>query len=835
MKNYEIKNSIKKIYFLILFFSFPVFAQQITGLSGWNIYLDPGHSENENMGIYNYSEARKVLRVGLNLRQMLLDYTDIDTVYICRTNDQQQVSLTQRTDQANALGAAHYHSIHSDASGTASTNSTLLMWGQLGIGGPEKSPKGGKKMADIMVGLLTSAYRTNTRGSVGDRTFYGVDGTKPYLHVNRETNMASELSEAGFHTNPTQNQLNMNANWKRVEAITMFWTILKYHNVARPYVGTSIGIVKDSESGLAVNGAIVTLNGLIDTTDTYQSLFKQYSIDPNQLRNGFYYFENVPAGTHQLQVTAAGFDPYTTSITMADTFFTFKDVNLISNKPPVVSSTVPANSDSVYPGIGTIVINFSRPMDKPSVESNLIIEPSEVAAKTWSNSDKTLTLATTNLAFSSQYQITIQGTAFDKYNHLFDGNGDGVGGDPYSFIIKTSAPDTKAPVVVDVFPQTNAVNVDLKPVINISFDEKIKTSTVSSRVNIIRNSDQSKAPFITKHTYVGNRSVLNYFVSDTLAFNETYTIKILPGLEDLFGNATQTEYSSEFTVGYSIFSPALTIDNFDSGIASWWLPGASGSTIGTIAEQTSASSNSTIFISGGSTKSMQVNYGWDVSASNWLIREYRSVASPSFNNSTIIQVYLFGDGNKNKFRFALKETATTTFEVSPWIDVDWIGWKVVNWDLSQGQTGNWIGNNVLEPPFTFDSFQMTYANGNNTTGAYYFDDLRTAALNPVSVEKENDVLPDNFILEQNYPNPFNPSTNIRYSIPVETHRDASLQMVTLKVYDILGKEVAILVNEEQSAGNYVVNFDASKLSSGVYFYTLTTDNFKQTKKMILMK
>jgi ligand-binding sensor domain-containing protein len=105
----------------------------------------------------------------------------------------------------------------------------------------------------------------------------------------------------------------------------------------------------------------------------------------------------------------------------------------------------------------------------------------------------------------------------------------------------------------------------------------------------------------------------------------------------------------------------------------------------------------------------------------------------------------------------------------------------------------------------------------------------------VSVQKENDLLPDNFVLEQNYPNPFNPSTNIRYSIPVETHRDASLQMVTLKVYDVLGKEVAILVNEEQSAGNYEVNFDASKLSSGVYFYTLTTDNFKQSKKMILLK
>ena len=106
-------SSLKKILFLflilILFSAAKIYSQQVTGLAGWNIYLDPGHSQNENIGIYGYSEAKKNLRVGLNLRQMLLDWTDIDTVYICRTNDQQNVTLTQRTDQANSLGAAHYH------------------------------------------------------------------------------------------------------------------------------------------------------------------------------------------------------------------------------------------------------------------------------------------------------------------------------------------------------------------------------------------------------------------------------------------------------------------------------------------------------------------------------------------------------------------------------------------------------------------------------------------------------------------------------------------------------------------------------------------------------
>jgi hypothetical protein len=94
-------------------------------------------------------------------------------------------------------------------------------------------------------------------------------------------------------------------------------------------------------------------------------------------------------------------------------------------------------------------------------------------------------------------------------------------------------------------------------------------------------------------------------------------------------------------------------------------------------------------------------------------------------------------------------------------------------------------------------------------------------------------LPNDPVLQQNYPNPFNPTTTIQYSIPIETtHRAVS---TTLKVYDVLGREVATLVNEEKLPGNYQINFDASKLSSGIYFYKITAGSFVLTKKMVLMK
>ena len=89
-------------------------------------------------------------------------------------------------------------------------------------------------------------------------------------------------------------------------------------------------------------------------------------------------------------------------------------------------------------------------------------------------------------------------------------------------------------------------------------------------------------------------------------------------------------------------------------------------------------------------------------------------------------------------------------------------------------------------------------------------------------------IPMNIILSYNYPNPFNPSTSIQYTI-------SSRQYVTLKVYDMLGKGVAVLVNEEKPAGNYEINFDASKLSRGVYYYELRAGSLVQTKKMIYLK
>jgi hypothetical protein len=124
----------------------------------------------------------------------------------------------------------------------------------------------------------------------------------------------------------------------------------------------------------------------------------------------------------------------------------------------------------------------------------------------------------------------------------------------------------------------------------------------------------------------------------------------------------------------------------------------------------------------------------------------------------------------------------------------------------------------------FDTTQLVSAGGK--------DIFITKINTPVTALEEN-LMPSEIQLHQNYPNPFNPSTKIKFEIPDQDRNDKAL--VTLKVYDILGREVATLVNEEKPAGEYELEFNAANLPSGIYFYQLKAGEFTETKKMVLLR
>ena len=132
---------------------------------------------------------------------------------------------------------------------------------------------------------------------------------------------------------------------------------------------------------------------------------------------------------------------------------------------------------------------------------------------------------------------------------------------------------------------------------------------------------------------------------------------------------------------------------------------------------------------------------------------------------------------------------------------------------SDGSDYTWYSINPLFPLLVYNFSSNALTEFHSTT---------------TGINGQNQAGIQSFKLNQNYPNPFNPSTTISYQIPKDS-------FVTLKVYDVLGREVSKLVNEKQSPGNYSVNFNASKLSSGIYLYKIHAGNFIQSKKLMLLK
>jgi len=142
--------------------------------------------------------------------------------------------------------------------------------------------------------------------------------------------------------------------------------------------------------------------------------------------------------------------------------------------------------------------------------------------------------------------------------------------------------------------------------------------------------------------------------------------------------------------------------------------------------------------------------------------------------------------------------------------------------------------NYLSPQLKIQ-FQLK-TDGGITGDGWYLDDIGIFFYTiPTDVSNNSEPVYQ-FSLMQNFPNPFNPSTKINYTIPsVIVSGQKQTQLVTLKVFDVLGNEIETLVNEEKEAGTYEVKFDATGLSSGMYFYKLQTSSFVETKKMLLLK
>jgi len=508
---------------------------------------------------------------------------------------------------------------------------------------------------------------------------------------------------------------------------------------------------------------------------------------------------------------------------------------------PRLFASTPANSDTVHVG-DDLVLVFSKGMDSTSVAAALSITPAIAVGKiSWSADHRTLTLQpAAPLAFATTYTLTLSDAARDRNGTALDGDADGAAGGSFQIRFTTDARDLNGPELIALYPAGTQEPMAVEGVINLVFNERILPASIKDST-ILVSIGGVPVKSMWAHVPMGNRSVLSIQPAKALEINTDYHLLLKPTLSDTFGNIIPQPIDLDLKTRGERTLKEVTIEKF-FGASNWKDPSYSGSTVGTIAAKTLFEMDRTVWLpnSLGTQKySAALRYQWDTAAAEHLCRVYLDPATTPatvfFDTTYTLQIQVFGDGSGSLFRLAIDEVAAknTLPEVTQWVKIDWYGWRLVEWKLSDpGVVGSWLATNgTLDGnKLTIDSIQLAPDAGSAASGSIYLDNLVVVlkTTNPTAVEQAEVTLPARFGLEQNYPNPFNPVTQISYELP-------QAAPVRLAVYDLLGREVAVLAEGLQPAGRHQISVDARGWSTGTYLYRLTQGGRTLTRKMLLMR
>jgi hypothetical protein len=384
--------------------------------------------------------------------------------------------------------------------------------------------------------------------------------------------------------------------------------------------------------------------------------------------------------------------------------------------------------------------------------------------------------------------------------------------------------------------------------VNITFDEPLNPATVTTgNFRIGKIGGLPSLARMLQYTGTPSRGGVNIYVTAGLEAGASYAVSV-SGVKDMTGNMipNTSPVSWSFFVGPSSRVTA-TIDSFDTPPVQWKQPMAARYTAG-------VDTASLSFVSSPAYPGIQTNPGaaslsfrWDTTASAWLLRVPLDTLAPQRTLQwqkigTVLEAYVFNDGGNSQLRFAVEDSVdvypegrSQNHKVSRWYPLNWVGWRLLEWDLANDSVGVWLGSPSLGGQMRFDGLQLRYIPGSSArSGTVVIDQLQIAKAVIVSARPPAEAIPGPYALDQNFPNPFNPSTVIMYHLPAAGR-------VTLKVFDLLGREIATLVDGPVQAGSHSVTWNAGSCGSGVYFARLSASDlvgvlrYLKTTKLELLK
>ena len=837
---------------LLLVLTAALVSAQRTNLDSVKICIDPGHGGYANWVVpdpgINFYESVSNWQKALWLKSLLEEQGA--TVFLTRPTNDADPTLAARVAFANSNNVDWFHSIHSNAWNGAANYTLMLVREQIVTGGdPIYGPGTGAPewpqawdMSRLYIGPgIQAKLRTTSNSSVLDWTFYGGSSGGYTLGVLRGLLMPGELSEGSFHDNYPETRRLMNNDYRKMEAYALRNSFMQYYGVPADTLCVIAGIQKDVGTGKPINLTSVRL----------KPLDRVYSGDA--YNNGFYVFDKLPAGTYTVRFETPSYSVDSVTISVGSGATSFVDRSLVAFAAPAVLQSSPVDGDSAFAANLPIVLSFSKPMDTAAVNHAFSIEPPVAGKISWSTNSAIMTFDPDSiLPFYVTYAVIVDTTAKSADGQTLDGNGDGTPGDPFVLHFKTKFVDVTPPQIASAEPAPAETLTVPNHVLNFTFNEQLNAATVTTTnfaIQEVGGATLARSVFYSEGPLNGGVTMSTAL---PLKPGKSYRVRV-SGVADKVGNAIPSANPLLWQFTIAPFAYVFTAIDSLKGTPSHWIqplsnPGTAGATSATFAYSTKYRFPIAA-TTGGTTR---LAFAWNTSAADWLI--HTSVDTAEANalrwrrENRVLQVYVHGDGGGTQFRFVVEDSVNAfpqgtpvNHEVSRWITVDWVGWRLVNWDMEQDTVGQWVGDGVLDGELRFNGFQLRYRPGASTpSGELFFAALQLAERTVSSVDNPQAVsIPASYELSRNYPNPFNPSTNIDVSLP-------GAAKVTVVVYDLLGREVATLANGVYPAGTHRLVWNAGDdaghpAASGVYFVRLTaTDisgkaSFVRTRKLILAR
>ncbi|MEW5797364.1 MAG: Ig-like domain-containing protein [Bacteroidota bacterium] len=504
--------------------------------------------------------------------------------------------------------------------------------------------------------------------------------------------------------------------------------------------------------------------------------------------------------------TGQGFDPTcNTHVDPGQYWDWTKFMNLVTVgdtvKPQILTAT-PAGGKPV-PTYKEITVQFNTPMDAASTAAAFSIIPAVTGTKSWNNDNTVLTFdPSSNLAWNTLYTVTVDSSA--KNVSLKKS----LGGIPYSFSFTTEPIDTAGPTVLWTYPYDNAIDVPVKPEVILVMDDGVLTPSLSATLKFTDENNVNVSMSGAKNEVIDDLGYISFMPA--LKPNRTYRIKLLPGIKDYYNNSSKDTVLIQFkTEAQEFISTGIPIDLFESNGRGWMQPAASQ-----VSQNIDTAMTKFGFVPEkrySGTNSGKLTYKFLNSTGG--VIDLKTSSMPEIDSYMSIGLWVYGDIGNNALKLIFSPD-NQSFDFGP---IHWRGWKYISLPVAQ-ITGT---NRKLS------SVQILQRPGGAVEGVLYFDDLQVNAATTVVPSREV-LSPAAFVLEQNFPNPFNPSTTFQFSSP-------AAGIITLEVFDVLGRRIRTLLNEYKESGLHRIAVDFSELPSGVYYYTLRAGDFVSSKKMVLLK